>query len=110
MSGIRGRSLVLVETIWIYCERTSSWFRWMVVVPLMVTVGGPVGVGVVGVAALSVVEAAAAVVGVAGVAAIRSVFSTTLDAYWSRDRLTASSRIFCVTVALSVGDPCSRIC
>lgn len=87
------------------------------VVELMVIVGGPdVGVGVVGVAIdslmLSAVVEVAAVIKVEldKVAAIRRVFSTTLDAYWSNERLTASSRIFCVTVALSAGDPCSRIC
>lgn len=87
------------------------------VVELMVIVGGPdVGVGVVGVAVdslmLSAVVEVAAVIKVEldKVAAIRRVFSTTLDAYWSNERLTASSRIFCVTVALSAGDPCSRIC
>lgn len=79
-----------------YWERTSSWARWIVVVPLIVTVGGPVGVGVVGVAVvvLSVVDAAVVTAEVDRVAAMRSVFSTTLDAYWSSDRLTASSRIF----------------
>lgn len=89
----------------------------MVVVLLRVMVGGPdVGVGVVGVAVDSLLLSAVAevvapgVVDVERVAAIRRVFSTTLDAYWSSERLTASSRIFCVTVALSAGDPCSRIC
>lgn len=100
-----------------YWPMTSSWVRGIVVVLLRVIVGGPdVGVGVVGVIVDSLLLPAVVEVVAAGAvelewpAAIRRVFSTTLDAYWSSERLTASSRIFCVTVALSAGDPCSRIC